>query len=233
METKPGIGYPKRWESRENWKGGWTIRNDRLELLAGGRSSKLLKIFHNPNLPSIDDYYEPWTYNYKDLIDSPSRKHQPSLRPKSLLLLLVIGVGTYNVFFGHYYVLDTVAPWIRGIVTLTPEPGLLYDVPWSYKLHILLAFTLFALSPFTRLIHIWSIPIPYLFRNYLVFRKHCAEPARTTAGRGASQADRGEEDTKDYHAYGLPRQLQGRAQLATRRQRGREHPLESDCRGIA
>lgn len=85
VETKPGIGYPKRWESRENWKGGWTVRNGGLELLAGGRSSKLLKIFHNPNLPSIDDYYEPWTYNYKELVDSPSRKHQPSLRPKSLL----------------------------------------------------------------------------------------------------------------------------------------------------
>lgn len=101
----------------------------------------------------------------------------------SILLLLVIGVGTYNVFFGHYYVLDTVAPWIRGIVTFTPEPRLMYDVPWSYKLHILLAFTLFALSPFTRLIHIWSVPIPYLFRNYLVFRKHCTELVGRTAER--------------------------------------------------
>ena len=93
----------------------------------------------------------------------------------SLLLLLTIGVGTYNVFFGHFYVLDTIAPWIRGIVTLTPEPKLMASVPFAYQLHVLLAFALFALSPFTRLIHIWSVPVPYIFRNYIVFRKRSSE----------------------------------------------------------
>jgi nitrate reductase gamma subunit len=92
-----------------------------------------------------------------------------------VLLFLVIAVGTYNVFFGHYYVLDTIAPWIRGIVVFTPEPRLMADVPFSYQLHILLSFTLLAISPFTRLVHIWSVPIPYVFRNTIVFRKHQAE----------------------------------------------------------
>ncbi len=87
------------------------------------------------------------------------------------LLLFVAGIGTYNVFFGHYYVLDTVAPWIRGIVTFTPDHTLMRDVPFTYKLHILAAFALFAFSPFSRLIHIWSLPLPYFFRNYIVFRK--------------------------------------------------------------
>lgn len=85
VETKPGIGYPKRWENQNEWKGGWHSKNERLSLRAGGRGSKLLKIFHNPDLPAIDDYYEPWTYNYQDLADGPLKKHQPSLRPKSLL----------------------------------------------------------------------------------------------------------------------------------------------------
>ncbi len=93
----------------------------------------------------------------------------------SILLLLTIGIGTYNVFFGHFYVLDTVAPWIRSIITLSPEPKLMAIVPISYKLHILSAFTLFAISPFTRLIHIWSVPIPYLFRNYIIMRKRTME----------------------------------------------------------
>lgn len=92
----------------------------------------------------------------------------------SLMLLLVIGLGTYNAFFGHYYVLDTIAPWIRGIVTFTPEPRLMADVPWPYQLHIVLAFALFAVSPFTRLVHIWSLPVPYVFRSQLVFRKRCS-----------------------------------------------------------
>lgn len=97
----------------------------------------------------------------------------------SLLLLLVIGMGTFNAFLGHFYVLDTVAPWIRSIVTFMPEPRLMAHVPWSYQLHILLAFFLFALSPFTRLIHIWSVPVPYVFRSQLVVRKRCPELGQT------------------------------------------------------
>lgn len=45
----------------------------------------MLKIFHNPDLPGIDEYYEPWTYNYGKLISSPPKKHQPATRPKSLI----------------------------------------------------------------------------------------------------------------------------------------------------
>ena len=61
-----------------------------------------------------------------------------------LFLLLVTGIGTYNVFFGQYYLLDTVAPWIRSIVIFRPEPELMIPVPFSYKLHIITAFALLA-----------------------------------------------------------------------------------------
>jgi nitrate reductase beta subunit len=84
VETKPGIGYPKKWENQAIYKGGWEMGSD-LRLRAGGPPSKLLKIFHNPDLPAIDEYYEPWTYNYDKLISTPQKKHQPSTRPKSLL----------------------------------------------------------------------------------------------------------------------------------------------------
>jgi len=85
--------------------------------------------------------------------------------------VFVSGVGTYAVFFGHFYVLDTVAPWIRGIVTLQPDPSLMATVPIVYKIHILAALLLLAFSPFSRLVHIWSAPIFYLFRRPLVFRR--------------------------------------------------------------
>lgn len=91
------------------------------------------------------------------------------------LLAFVIGVGTYNVFFVHYYVLDTIAPWIRGILTLRPDPALIASAPFSYKLHILAALALLGFSPFSRLIHIWSAPVPYLFRSYIVFRQRRAD----------------------------------------------------------
>jgi nitrate reductase gamma subunit len=88
-----------------------------------------------------------------------------------LLLVWVIGAGVYNVAFEHFYVLDTIAPWIRGIVTLRPDPALMRDVPLSYKVHILSALALLGFSPFSRLVHIWSVPVTYLFRRYVVFRR--------------------------------------------------------------
>ncbi len=85
VETKPGIGYPKEWENQDKHKGGWFLKDGKLELRAGGRASKLLQIFHNPHLTPIDEYYEPWTYDYQNLITSPERKHQPVARPISQL----------------------------------------------------------------------------------------------------------------------------------------------------
>ena len=45
VETKPGMGYPKRWEDNDEKKGGWTLKNGKLQLKAGGRASKLINIF--------------------------------------------------------------------------------------------------------------------------------------------------------------------------------------------
>ncbi len=66
--------------------GGWELnKRGRLTLKAGGRFKKLLTIFSNPKLPSIDEYYEPWTYDYATLTDAPAQEHTPVARPKSLI----------------------------------------------------------------------------------------------------------------------------------------------------
>ena len=86
VETRPGQGYPRRYEDQETWKGGWTLnRRGNLTLKGGGRVHKLLHIFSNPKLPSIQDYYEPWTYDYSTLTDAPAQQHTPVARPKSLI----------------------------------------------------------------------------------------------------------------------------------------------------
>ena len=86
VETKPGLGYPRRYEDQSHWKGGWTLdRRGRLTLKAGGRLKKLLSIFYNPDLPTIDDYYEPWTYDYERLTTAPLSDSMPVARPKSQL----------------------------------------------------------------------------------------------------------------------------------------------------
>ena len=86
VETRPGQGYPRRYEDQEAWRGGWTLnRRGRLALKAGGRLRKLLTIFSNPKLPSLDDYYQPWTYDYETLTNAPLQEHTPVARPKSLI----------------------------------------------------------------------------------------------------------------------------------------------------
>lgn len=85
VETKPGTGYPTKWEDQSIYKGGWVKKGDSAELLGTGKRKGLLNIFHNPHLPVIDDYYEPFTYKYLDLIESPAMDDQPSARPVSLI----------------------------------------------------------------------------------------------------------------------------------------------------
>lgn len=86
VETKPGIGYPQQYEDQERWHGGWALdRRGRLRLRAGGRINKLLHIFANPDLPVIDDYYEPWTYDYSHLISAPLSDAPPVISARSKL----------------------------------------------------------------------------------------------------------------------------------------------------
>jgi nitrate reductase beta subunit len=83
VESKPGVGYPKQWENQAIWKGGWEKKNGKLELKAGGKLSKLANIFANPDLPQIDDYYEPFTFDYAHLQTAPLSEAAPTARPRS------------------------------------------------------------------------------------------------------------------------------------------------------
>ncbi len=86
VETKPGIGYPKEWENQEKWQGGWRRRDDgRIEPRQGGKLKILANIFANPNLPEIDDYYEPFTYDYERLQNAPLSETPPTARPVSVI----------------------------------------------------------------------------------------------------------------------------------------------------
>jgi nitrate reductase beta subunit len=84
VETRPGVGYPRTYEDQEHWRGGWVRdKKGRLRLRDGGRFSKLLRIFANPKLPGIADYYEPWTYDYENLTSAPLGDTLPVAQPRS------------------------------------------------------------------------------------------------------------------------------------------------------
>src|SRR3546814_19667320 len=78
VETRPGQGYPRRYEDQETWKGGWKLnKHGKLTLKAGGRTKKLFTIFSNPKIPSLDHYYEPGPYDYTTPTNAPPQKPPP------------------------------------------------------------------------------------------------------------------------------------------------------------
>jgi len=85
VETKPGTGYPTKWEDQDLYKGGWERAVGGVALKGAGKAKGFKNLFHNPHLPVIDDYYEPFTYKYLDLIESPAQDDQPTARPVSLI----------------------------------------------------------------------------------------------------------------------------------------------------
>ncbi|MPZ84488.1 MAG: nitrate reductase subunit beta [Actinophytocola sp.] len=87
VETKPGIGYPKHYEDQERWKGGWQLdTKGRLVLRSGGRAKRLSRIFANPDLPTLEDYYEPATFDRDILVTAPAGlTDTPVKQPRSAL----------------------------------------------------------------------------------------------------------------------------------------------------
>jgi nitrate reductase beta subunit len=86
VETKPGVGYPKNWEDQKQWNGGWERKsNGKIQPKIGGKLRLLSKIFANPDLPEIDDYYEPFTFEYDRLQKAPEVKAPPTARAHSMI----------------------------------------------------------------------------------------------------------------------------------------------------
>jgi nitrate reductase beta subunit len=65
VETKPGIGYPKEWENQDKWKRRLEAHTVTAQVTAPHRGQAfrvLANIFANPDLPTIDEYYEPFRF---------------------------------------------------------------------------------------------------------------------------------------------------------------------------
>ncbi|HET7305969.1 MAG TPA: respiratory nitrate reductase subunit gamma [Segeticoccus sp.] len=101
-----------------------------------------------------------------------------------LVLAVVIVLGLANTagqVIDEYNYREGVSVWFRGIFRFSLHPELMVEAPLSFQLHGLLAFFLFALWPFTRLVHVFSAPIGYLWRPYVVYR---AKPQSRLGTRG-------------------------------------------------
>ena len=91
-----------------------------------------------------------------------------------LVAAIVLGLWTTLNSVGagseaHNY-RETVAPWFRSLFILQPDVAAMAEAPFSFQLHTLVGLLLFALWPFTRLVHAFTAPVHYLFRPYVVYR---------------------------------------------------------------
>ncbi len=105
-----------------------------------------------------------------------------------VVLGTVIVLGLVNTvianIFGDYDYREGVSVWFRGIFVLAPHPELMAEAPLGFQLHGLAAFGLFALWPFTRLVHVFSAPLGYLTRPYIVYRSRDDKLGNRPARRG-------------------------------------------------
>lgn len=94
-----------------------------------------------------------------------------------LLAQLLLGMVSIRVSAGHLdgSVMIVLSEWAQHIVTFRAgAANFIYGVHWVYQAHLVLGMTLFLIAPFTRLVHVWSIPVSYLWRPYQVVRKRQA-----------------------------------------------------------
>ena len=88
-----------------------------------------------------------------------------------LVLLAQMALGFWVAIYyrwGSDWYLHTAVPWIQSLARLDPETQFVTNLPWLVKLHMLGGFMLIALFPFTRLVHMITFPITYLWRPYQV-----------------------------------------------------------------
>ncbi len=98
-----------------------------------------------------------------------------------LVAAIVLGLWTTLVSIGagheaHNY-RETVSPWFRSIFVLQPDVASMAAAPIQFHIHALVGMLLFALWPFTRLVHAFTAPLHYLFRPYIVYRSRGERPA--------------------------------------------------------
>jgi nitrate reductase gamma subunit len=81
-----------------------------------------------------------------------------------------------NLIGGGYNYRETVSPWFRSLFTMSPNPELMASAPVSFQIHNLVVLTLLGVWPYTRLVHVFSAPLGYLTRPYVVYRSRDVTP---------------------------------------------------------
>ncbi|PTI09824.1 respiratory nitrate reductase subunit gamma [Staphylococcus xylosus] len=95
----------------------------------------------------------------------------------NFLLLAIVFMGCYatlvtNATTPSFDYRETISVWFRQLFIFSPDADLMLQVPLAFKTHILVGFIIMAFWPFTRLVHVWSVPLTYASRSYIIYRIH-------------------------------------------------------------
>jgi respiratory nitrate reductase gamma subunit len=94
-----------------------------------------------------------------------------------LLLTVLILLGCYMTFVHNlathapYNYRPTIGLWWRSIFYLQPNVAAVNGAPLVYQLHAIIAWVFWGSFAFSRLVHAWSIPLQYLGRPYILYRR--------------------------------------------------------------
>lgn len=98
----------------------------------------------------------------------------------NVILLFIVFMGMYatlvtNAVQPDFDYRTSISVWFRNLFILQPDASYMLNVPMSFKIHVVTGFLIFALWPFTRLVHVWSVPLNYVGRSYILYRKNRSE----------------------------------------------------------
>jgi nitrate reductase gamma subunit len=107
------------------------------------------------------------------------------------VLFLVMGAGLWDtlgntLLNGAYEYRTTVGVWFRSLVLFAPNVGAMSGAPTVYRFHAILGMVFFLVFPFTRLVHILSLPFEYVNRRYILYRSLRPIGRPTSRGRPRS-----------------------------------------------
>ena len=107
-----------------------------------------------------------------------------------VVLIAAIALGLLATFTGdltpsgeHHNYRETVSIWFRSLLVFSPDVEAMAASTWQFKVHIVAGFVLFALTPFSRLVHAFTVPLHYLFRPYVVYRSRDPQAPASSRGR--------------------------------------------------
>ena len=102
-------------------------------------------------------------------------------------ILTGMGVTVVNSVADSIHYRENVAPWFRSLFALDPDVRAMGEAHWISQVHVTSAWLLYALWPFSRLVHAWSIPVDWFRRSHVLFRGRAAQPRTARTARGGAR----------------------------------------------